>query len=262
MDGDEREAARLLGVLRDFTPEGPDTIDLGLARRVGRRRALTRRAVDATVLVVTVVALVAGSTLLGRALDGSDGSSPLTPSADQFGTRYPAFKVGSAGGFAPVGYENGRYVQRVFLRSVTRGESTETDGLIEIYVRGRLPEGARGRYPTGTAAEPVGGRRAVWPRAPLLRENATELAWEWSPGAWAFVSLRASRQAFERAHRVAQSVQPNGPSPAPVFTVPSPSGSVTPSFTGSPTATGPEFRPTKSLTSLPVPSVSESPAEP
>ncbi|MFP3967969.1 hypothetical protein SMC26_37115, partial [Actinomadura fulvescens] len=151
---------------------------------------------------------VLASTLLGRAGFGAD-PGPARPAGERFDDRRQEFRVGSGGGFAPASYEPGALVQRIVLRpEFADGPLRGADGFVLMYPKGRLPDGLAGAEPRGPAVEAVHGRPAVRLDPPLLRPGAIELAWEWKPGAWGFVSVRGAGVTMDRARHVAESVLP------------------------------------------------------
>ncbi|QXJ26197.1 hypothetical protein AGRA3207_007819 [Actinomadura graeca] len=206
MDELERDAARLLGALRDFEAPGSGAAGLERAVRSGRRRARARRVAATASTAVAVVLIVVAAVLAGRPGRAPE-PRPAAP-AGHFDTRRHAFTVGSAGGFAPESYRPGRDVQRITLRVEHPGGTLRADGVVEMYPAGGLPPGSGGRSPAGRPAPDVHGHRAYVLATPVLRPGAVELAWEWSPGAWGFVSLRGAGADETRAQRVAQSVLP------------------------------------------------------
>ncbi|HEY0449398.1 hypothetical protein [Actinophytocola sp.] len=184
---------RLLAALRDAAPETPSTVDVGRAVRVGRRRRRTRQ-LTGVVVVAAVTAIVAAviPALVGR---------PLPPAhpLGEFDLMRQELSVGSAGGFTPVSYETGRYVQRVLLVPV---DESAPRASVSAYATGRLPdfEGARWE-PDGAQAPDVNDHRAYWV------SGRDAVAWEWAPGAWAFAEVTGAGEDGRRlAHRVAQSV--------------------------------------------------------
>ncbi|MFI0486856.1 hypothetical protein [Actinomadura sp. 9N215] len=229
-DADD-EAARMLGVLRGYEPASADTVGLAdAAVRAGRRRVRIRRTAATVAAAAAVVVTLFAVPLLDRDPSGRP-SRPPEPVAGGFDARRHEFQVGSAGGFAPVSYESRRDVQRITLRPERPGGTLRADGLIEMYPRGGLPEGSGGRVPSGRPAPPVHGRPAYVLATPVLRAGAVELAWQWKPGAWGFVSLKGPGADATRAQRVALSVLPAGTlNSAPTSTPSSP-----PKTPGSPT---------------------------
>ncbi|MFC5748415.1 hypothetical protein [Actinomadura rugatobispora] len=212
MDREEREevdARRLLAPLRDTGPDAATRVDIAAAVRAGRRRSRNRRIAGAGTLVAAVAAVAVASTLLGRTMPPDDVRPVAPPS--QFDLTRQHFRVGSAGGFTPDDYETGRYRQRAHLRLADRDGPRRADGLVTMFPRDRLA-GRDGRpwVPSGTRAPDVNGRRAFWPDRPVTRPGAVEVAWEWAPGAWAFASVRGDGADRTVAHRVAQSVLPDG----------------------------------------------------
>ncbi|TDD93638.1 hypothetical protein [Actinomadura rubrisoli] len=208
MDERERDAARLLAALRGFEAPTGGTADPEDAVRAGRRRVRARRAAAMTSAVAAVAAIAAATALLGRPAAAPE-PRPVAP-AEHFDAGRHAFSVGSAGGFAPASYQPGRDVQRITLRVERPGGTLRADGLVEMYPAGGLPPGSGGRAPRGRPAPDVHGHRAYVLAVPVLRPGAVELAWEWKPGAWGFVSLKGPGADEGRAQRVAQGVLPAG----------------------------------------------------
>lgn len=219
MDEHDDEAARLLGTLRGFRPP-PGSPDVGRAVRSGRRRVRVRRAAATAAAALAVVAAQLTVPLLGQ--------EATAPPGERFDAGRHAFDVGSAGGFTPVSYEAGRDVQRILLRPERPGGSLRADGIVEMYPKGGLPAGSGGRPPSGRPAPAVHGHRAYVLAAPVVRPGAVELAWEWKPGAWGYVSLKGPGADDTRAQRVALSVLPAGTSTRPRPTASSPPAATTP----------------------------------
>ncbi|XVQ10487.1 hypothetical protein ACQP1W_49635 [Spirillospora sp. CA-255316] len=209
MDREEEDARRLLAPLRNTGPDTAPRVDIAEAVRVGRRRSRHRRIAGAGSVVVVVAAVAVATTLLGRTMP-SDDVRPVAPPS-QFDPTRQHFRVGSAGGFTPDDYETGRYRQRAHLRLTDRDGPRRADGLVTMFPRDRLVD-RDGRHwaPSGTRAPDVNGRRAFWPDRPVIRPGAVEVAWEWAPGAWAFASVSGGGADRTVAHRVAQSVLPDG----------------------------------------------------
>lgn len=209
MDDDDKDARRLLSPLRGVEP-GPATgIDVADAVRTGRRRSRNRRFAGAVSVAGVVAAVALASTLLGRTMP-QDDTPPAAP-PNQFGITRQLFRVGSAGGFTPADYETGRYRQRAHLRLADRSGARRADGLVTMFPRDRLL-GADGRRwtPPATRAPDVNGHPAYWLDEPVTRPGAVEVAWEWAPGAWGFASVKGDGVDRVIAHRVAQSVLPDG----------------------------------------------------
>lgn len=211
MDEFDKDGARLLDSLRDFTPAPGGRVDPGLAVRTGRRRAKLRTAMGTGAAVAAVLAAVAGSTLLGRAVEPA-AERPAGPVEATFDPSKPAFTVGRAGGFKLSRFTPGRYAQGIIFGPEKQGGSLRADAYAEIYAKGHLPRGAAGP-PSGAAAPLVHGHRAYWLVPPVLRPGAVELAWEWSPGAWAYVTINGKDADRDRAHRLALSILPAGAQP-------------------------------------------------
>ena len=203
----EQDGAHLLAPLRTAGPESPSGVDVRRALRVGRRRARIRHAAIGAGGTGAVVAAVASVGVFLHVLAPSD-PRPAAPGEDGFDVLHRAFRVGSAGGFTPDTYETGRYRQRIVLRAADPRDDTGTDAVVVMYAKGRTPQsaGAPGR-PSGRPALPVDGHRALLLTAPVIRPGATELAWEWRPGAWGFVSLKGPGADVGRAEKVALSVR-------------------------------------------------------
>src|SRR5262245_29107339 len=102
MDDLERDGARLLGPLRDFTPPEPaDGLGSGRAARAGRRRVRLRRAAGTASVAIGVIAAVASAQLLGQT--SGRGARPVAQAT--FDPSQPILRAGSAGGFTPRRYE-------------------------------------------------------------------------------------------------------------------------------------------------------------
>ncbi|GAA2411625.1 hypothetical protein GCM10010191_21180 [Actinomadura vinacea] len=209
MERDEEDARRLLSPLRGAEPGPATRVDVAEAVRVGRRRARNRRAAGITSVAGVVAVVAIASALLGRTMPPDDVRPIASP--DQFGLTHQYFRVGSAGGFTPDSYETGRYRQRAHLRLSDQDGPRRAAGLVTMFPRDRLV-GRDGRRwaPSGTRAPDVNGRPAFWPDRPVLHTGSVEVAWEWAPGAWAFASVSGDGADRAVAHRVAQSVLPDG----------------------------------------------------
>jgi hypothetical protein len=189
---------QLLAPLRDAAPSTPSRVNVHRAVHAGARRVWLRRAAaGAVAAVLTALAVVVvPSVVRDRAVIPPAG-------VGEFDIMRQVVTVGSAGGFTPVSYETGRDRQVVRLASAESPVATVT-----VYAPGRL-----GWTPDGEAAPSVNGHRAVWV------PNADEVAWEWSPGAWAVASVSGGPEPRERAHRVALSVSPQDSAVSIPFTV-------------------------------------------
>ncbi|TDD30067.1 hypothetical protein E1287_29870 [Actinomadura sp. KC06] len=246
-DESDDVAARMLGTLRGYEPPSADTTGFAdAAVHAGRRRVRARRTATAAAAAAAVVVTLFAVPLLSRGPSG-----PPDPVAGRFDPGRHEFQVGSAGGFTPVSYESRRDVQRITLRPERPDGTLRADGLIEMYPEGRLPPGSGGRVPSGRPAPPVHGHAAHVLATPVLRAGAVELAWQWKPGAWGFVSLRGPGADATRAQHVAMSVVPAGTLGSPPATTPSrpPAGTFSrpatapPATTSSPRATAPPATP-------------------
>ncbi|GAB3968355.1 hypothetical protein GCM10029978_037630 [Actinoallomurus acanthiterrae] len=203
----EQDGAHLLAPLRTAGPEAPPGVDVRRALRGGRRRARIRHAAIGAGATSAVVAAVASVGVFIQVLAPTD-PRPAAPGRDGFDVLHRAFRVGSAGGFTPDTYETGRYRQRIVLRAANPGDGTGTDAVVVMYAKGRTPQGAGVAWrPSGRQATPVDGHRALLLTDPVIRPDATELAWEWRPGAWGFVSLKGPGADADRAEKVALSVR-------------------------------------------------------
>jgi hypothetical protein len=154
----------------------------------------------AVAAVVTGLAVVAVPAIVGR----PDAVQPARPA--ELSVLRQAFTVGSAAGFTPVSYETGRYRHRVVL-GPARGDvpqGTPDRATVTMYARGHLP----GWNPGGERAADVNGRKAFWMPSPVTGPViGTEIAWEWSDGAWGFAFVDSvGADARDLAHRVAESV--------------------------------------------------------
>jgi hypothetical protein len=219
MESTERDGLRLLAPLRDSEAPAPSTVDVGRAVRAGARRVRVRQAMTAAVAaVVTGLAVVAVPAIVNR----PQVVEPARPAAELSVLRQQ-FTVGSAGGFTPASYETGRYRHRVVLGPAHPDGSGWAS--VSMYARGHLP----GWNPGGERAADVNGRKAFWMPAPATeRATGTEIAWEWSDGAWGFAFVNSvAGDARDVAHRVAESVAGGADVPVAVpFTVPAPAGPV------------------------------------
>jgi hypothetical protein len=204
----DSEAARLLGPLRGFEPDPRTDLSPRRSLELGRRRARTRRAAGTVLGTLAVVVVVLGSTVLGRTLTHQAKPRPAAvPETFTEGRR--AFDVGHGGGFALGSYDAGALVQRITLKpDDPAGAVKNADGVVEMYPRGRLPAALQGREPTGRTVDPVYGGTTLVLSTPILRPGAVELAWQWKPGAWGFVSLKGPGVDEARAHHIAESVRP------------------------------------------------------
>ncbi|MFI6497571.1 hypothetical protein [Nonomuraea typhae] len=218
MDADEREARQVLAPLREPAPgPGGPGVSVAAAMAAGRRRIRMRRAISAgvaaaamAVIVPVVVPARAGDPPSASATPGLSTTPP--PEMFQPGSR-PA-TVGSAGGFTPERDVTDRHRQRVTLRLDNPRAGDRGDAIIEIYPGNQIPLTLADVLPATpgapvTKAPPVHEGAAYWLDKPVLRPGATELAWQWKPGAWAVVSVTGTRAGRADVHRVAQSVLPS-----------------------------------------------------
>ncbi|WP_232666837.1 hypothetical protein [Pseudonocardia sp. TRM90224] len=232
MDETERDAAELLAPLRDAGPiPGPapgSSVSIERAVRAGRRRKQVWTAAGSAAVVLVVVLTVGVLPGLLRGIDTGRIDTAGRPAPDAFNPMWQVVQVGSAGGYAPVGYETGRYRQVVELGDEKPDEGATGSGTITVYAQGRVP-GQLGPdwEPLGDRAPDVYGRPAFWLPAPRSGGDGVELAWRWSADAWAFVHISGTFPDLrDRAHRVAQSVTTDGEE-QPVrlpFTLPRPDG--------------------------------------
>ncbi|MGH8793157.1 MAG: hypothetical protein ACRDXX_10985 [Stackebrandtia sp.] len=197
MNDADRDAARLLRPLRDLETGAPSGVNVARAMRSGRRSMLARRAAGTVACVLAVIGLATTATLIRHA--------PAPPAASSFDVTVQGFEVGSAGGFTPLTYETGQYRQRVELGPEDPAELGGSDAVITMYAKGHLPDDWR---PSGQEAPDVNGGQARWLDEPVIRDGAVEMAWEWAPDTWAFVSLTGPAAGRDRAHTVALGVTP------------------------------------------------------
>ncbi|WP_157244703.1 hypothetical protein [Nonomuraea typhae] len=228
--------------------DGPG-VSVAAAMAAGRRRIRMRRAIGASVAAAAVAVIVPAVVLTragdppgnvipvaqpaeGRTAEtpatGEPGTSPAaeepgaTPSPSLSTTPPPELfqpgsrpaTVGSAGGFTPESDVTHRDRQRVTLRLDTPRADDRGDAIIEIYPGDQIPPTLAEVLPAApgapvTKAPPVHEGAAYWLDEPVLRPGATELAWQWKPGAWAVVSVTGTRADRDNVHRVAQSVLPS-----------------------------------------------------
>ncbi|WUH99184.1 hypothetical protein OHR68_37685 [Spirillospora sp. NBC_00431] len=252
------QAARMLGELRAYEPPPADTSGLaGAAVRAGRRRVRVRRAAATTAATAAIAVTLFAVPLLAVPLFDRGSSTPPGSDTGRFDPGRHEFQVGSAGGFTPVSYESRKDVQRIKLRPERPGGTLRADGLIEMYPRGRLPAGSDGRVPSGSPAPLVHGHSAYVLATPVLRKGAVELAWQWKPGAWGFVSLKGPGANATRARHVALSVLPTDLLNAPPPTTSSSTPTTTPTpptKTPTPPTTTPTTPPPPPPTTTPTPS--------
>ncbi|TCO58160.1 hypothetical protein [Actinocrispum wychmicini] len=170
MDHFDEEGTTLLAPLRDVEPTARSSVDIAHARKVGRRRQRSRVVAG----VVAVVVAVAAPTVLVAGWPHGD-VLPAGP-GDYFDPLEQVVTVGSAGGFTPRTYRTGRDKQ-----------------VIELVW-------AAGDGPTATVT--------VYP--PAAAKGSGDYAWEWTPGAWATISVAgAGGDLKDRLARVAESVRPD-----------------------------------------------------
>lgn len=199
MNDDEREAARLLEPLRQPEPPATSGVDVDRAMRTGRRTIRVRQVAGTLACVVAVLGIAFTVTVPYY------HSPPAKETTSEFGVTTQEFAIGSAGGFTPLTYETGRSRQRATLTT----QDGATDAVITLYPKGRVPHVDGGTWkPTGETAPDVKGGAAVWPSEPVFGDDAVELAWQWRPDAWAFVSVTGPEADQDRAHKVALSVEP------------------------------------------------------
>ncbi|WP_279578990.1 sigma factor [Fodinicola feengrottensis] len=210
---DEQDGVRLLSSLRDSEPDGPIAVDVRRAVRSGRRQVRVRQAALPIAGAIAVVALVAG---VAFAVHQPQTPTPAAHSGS-FDVRRQAFHVGSAGGFTPVTYETGRYRQVIQLVPADDQAMPATDATVTLYAAGWYPyRNGQEWSPGGESADSVDGHRARWLAPPMIRSGAVELAWEYAPGAWGFVSLRGPSASRDRAYKVALSVWPGAHDAVPM----------------------------------------------
>ncbi|QWF84629.1 hypothetical protein [Amycolatopsis sp. CA-230715] len=222
MRSSEEEDARLLAPLREAAPSEETTVSVERAIAAGRRKQRARRLGGAG--AVAVVVALAAVVLPGIVRSWNDpGELAVSSAPAEFDVLRQQFTAGSAGGFAPYAYETGRYRQRMDLKRAGTADPGAPVAEIALYVRGQVPyAGDRQWDPgAGTPAPAVGGHRAVYLDAPVLGVDRTELAWEWTDGAWAFASVpSADPDAKAKAHHVAESVAVGANTPVRVpFTI-------------------------------------------
>ncbi|MGI5162885.1 hypothetical protein ACQEU3_00805 [Spirillospora sp. CA-253888] len=182
---------------------------------------------------LSAAAVAVAATVLPGSLPFSGGDGGPVTGSERFAPSRPAFRVGSAGGFTPASYQASPGVQRVLLRPEDpKGPLRGTDGVVEMYPAGDLPPGSAGKAPAGRAAPDVHDRPARWLDAPVVRPGAVELAWEWKPGAWGFVSLKGPGADRARTHLVALGVVPAGTPGIPAV----PPSTASPRASATPTA--------------------------
>lgn len=210
MDSTERDGRRLLAPLRDDPPD-QSTVDIERAVRTGARRVRVRQVVIAAVAaVVTGLASVAVPAIMAR----PRATEPARPAAE-LSVLSQQFSVGSAGGFTPVSYETGRFQHRVVLGPASADAPDRAT--VTMYPRGHAPWN-----PGGEPAPDVNGRKAFWLPSPVTEAaTGTEIAWEWSDGAWGFAYVHSTQlDARDLAHRVAESVAAGADVPVTVpFTI-------------------------------------------
>ncbi|WP_158884360.1 hypothetical protein [Amycolatopsis anabasis] len=206
MEQTDREAARLLGPLREAGPETGPGVDIERAIRTGRRRKGARLAVRAAVAAAVTALAVAGLPNLVAGWSGGAGDLRVASAPTEFDVRRQEFGIGSAGGFTPYAFETGKYRQRAYLKPDRSTDPAAPAATATLYA-------GRQFDPAGDPAPPVHDRRAVWLDTP----GRAEIAWEWTDGAWAVASVPADLpDARDRAHRVAQSVEPDASTPVQI----------------------------------------------
>ncbi|ONI89685.1 hypothetical protein ALI22I_14380 [Saccharothrix sp. ALI-22-I] len=174
---------RLFDPLRDEDPLPPSEVDIDRAIVAGRRQVRARWV--GTAAVVAAVAFLVP--VLG--LPGGGGSSvgPATQPGsavgiEDFDPMRRVVTVADVPGATPESYTTARRWQRIMLKIGETGF-----GLATVYAPGRQATDGQGviRPETGTPAEPIGGRPAYW----VGRENGELLAWQWTDGAWALLTV-------------------------------------------------------------------------
>ncbi|WP_163507035.1 hypothetical protein [Fodinicola acaciae] len=209
---DEVDGKRLLASLRGVEPDDHTSVDVSRAVRSGRRQVRMRHSVLpaagglAVILLVATLALVVQQTRGAQQPVAGRGAFPV---AEQ------AFRIGSAGGLTPLTYQTGRFRQRVELGPADGSGLSGITAAVTMYARGAVAS------PTGSPTDPVDGRPAYWITADGA--NPVELAWQYAPDAWGFVTVTGRGASRDRAYKVALSVTTGAHDPvtAPVVVPPS-----------------------------------------
>jgi hypothetical protein len=199
---EENDGRRLLSSLRDVTPEEQTVVDVRRAMKSGRRQVRVRQAALPVVGAIVLVAMVISVALAVQ-------RPPTQPAAQSagFNVLRQAFHIGSAAGFTPQSYETGRYRQRMSLTPANAGAMLGTDAVVTMYARGWFPYYNGIEWtPAGESGDLVENHRTLWLTQPVTRPGAVELAWEYAPGAWGFVSVKGPAASRDRAYKVALSV--------------------------------------------------------
>jgi hypothetical protein len=211
---DEAGARALLERLAR-TEAPPSRVDVGLARRRGRRKLRWRRACvpgAAALAAVAVIALVTGGAISfgtgspgpGRLGPGraAGSAAPLQPAPRQFSPLIPY----AAFGWLPAGYSfltGGTSPTADYLTAGPKPTTQYAELALNVY-SGNICNLAGGRLycggssgstvePVTGQAPPVNGRHAFW--------AGGYLAWQYARGGWATVSGMPDRQALVKIAR-------------------------------------------------------------
>jgi hypothetical protein len=201
----DEAAARALLERMAGTEAPPSRVDVGLARRRGRRMLRWRRAwapgasalAAAAVIALVAWALISSGTPAPRPVRPERTAAPLPPAPRQFSPLVPY----AAFGWLPAGYSlrtGGTSPTADYLTAGPKSVTQYADLALAVYSAGRCNL-AGGRLAcgdsSGSTTEPVtgrapavNGRRAFW--------SGGSLAWQYASGGWATVSGMPDRQAL------------------------------------------------------------------
>jgi hypothetical protein len=203
---------RLFEVLRDDVPLPPSEVDIERAMRAGRRR-IRGRMLGVGALVVAVLSVVS---VVGLAR--TPAVETAQPSVGEFDPLRRVIALDNSVA-SMTRYETGRRWQQAYVAT------EEGVGDLTVFAQGRplLDDAGHPIAPeTGTPADPVQGRPAYW----IQRDDDFALAWQWTDGGWAFLSIAdqgtyiPTRAAMAR---VASAVRVTSGSPVTTpFTMPRP----------------------------------------
>ncbi|MFL6119817.1 hypothetical protein [Actinophytocola sp.] len=203
---------RLFEILRDDVPLPPSEVNIERAMRAGRRRVRGRMlSVGALVVAVLSVVSVVG-------LARTPGVETAQPPGAEFDPLRRVITLDSSVA-SMTRYETARHWQQAYLAT------EEGVGDLTVFAPGRplVDDAGHPIDPkTGTPADPVQGRPAYW----IKLDDDFALAWQWTDGGWAFLSIAAEGTyipARDAMARVASAVRVTAGSPVTTpFTMPRP----------------------------------------
>ncbi|MDX8032521.1 hypothetical protein SK803_20095 [Lentzea sp. BCCO 10_0856] len=175
----EEDGARLLGPLRTMDVPASDGVSVQRAIRSGKRTK-TLRVAAAGVFVLIIAGVLP---VLVKPTQNHVAAEPFDPLVR-------TISVSATDGLKPVNYIIGRDVQVIYLRPVGNGDQ---QGSVNVFAAGSF------REPSGEPLPDVNGKRAMW--------TGNAVAVEWSPRAWAVVSVEGFPDDRDRAQRLAETLR-------------------------------------------------------